>query len=254
MQKDILSVKDLVVEIDHKTVLNKVNLTIKPGEIHALMGPNGSGKSTLSQVIAGNPFYQVRSGEIEFKGEELNDLDPTTRALKGIFLSFQYPLEIPGVSVTSFLRMIYNKKTGENLSPVKFRELLQEKMKIIDMKKELTERYLNDGFSGGEKKRMEILQMLILKPELIILDEVDSGLDIDALKSVANGVNWFHQEYPESAFIVITHYARILHYIKPGHVHIMQNGHITQSGGFDLSQKLEETGYKDFGLEEEQHQ
>lgn len=250
MQKEILNVKDLAVKVGDKNILNGVNLQVDAGEIHAIMGPNGSGKSTLAQFIAGNPGYLVDGGEVVFDGENIVDMVPNERAKLGIFLSFQYPLEIPGVNVASFLRMIYNKRFGENVSPVKFRGLLEEKMKLIDMKSEFSERYLNEGFSGGEKKGMEILQMLVLEPKLVILDEVDSGLDVDALKSVANGVNWLRRKNPETAFIIITHYARILNYIKPDRVHIMQNGKIVKSGGFEVAQKLEESGYKEFGSEE----
>ncbi|MFA5776618.1 MAG: Fe-S cluster assembly ATPase SufC [Patescibacteria group bacterium] len=257
MLKEILSVKDLAVKVeaplvrgDGKFILNGVNLRVGAGETHAVMGLNGSGKSTLAQVIAGNPGYQFDGGKIMFDGKNILDLLPHERAKLGIFLSFQYPLEILGVNVASFLRMIYNKRFGENISPIKFRTLLEEKMKIIDMKSEFSERYLNEGFSGGEKKRMEILQMLILEPKLVILDEVDSGLDVDALRSVANGVNWLRRKNPETAFIVITHYARILNYIKPDHVHIMHGGKIVKSGGFEIAEKLEESGYGEFGTEE----
>lgn len=247
MKKLNIRITNLAVNIEGKEILKGVDLRVNAGEIHALMGPNGSGKSTLAQVIAGNPGYSVDSGELVFDGKNIVDLLPNERAKEGIFLSFQYPLEIPGVNVASFLRMIYNKKSGANLSPVKFRTLLEEKMKVIDMKMEFTERYLNEGFSGGEKKRMEILQMLIVEPKLVILDEVDSGLDIDALRSVANGVNYLRRKNPETAFIIITHHARILDYIKPDFIHIMQNGRIVKSGGFEVAQKLEESGYKEFG-------
>jgi Fe-S cluster assembly ATP-binding protein len=241
----MLKVSKLTVRIENKNILNGVDFKIKAGETHAIMGPNGSGKSTLAQVIAGNPEYSVESGSMEFLGKNILTMKPEERSQLGIFLSFQYPLEIPGVNVASFLRMIYNKRFNQSVPPVKFRSILAEKMQIIDMKNEFSERYLNEGFSGGEKKRMEILQMLILEPSLVILDEVDSGLDIDALKSVASGVTYLREKNPETAFIIITHYARILNYLKPDFVHIMQEGKITKSGGFELAQQLEETGYKD---------
>ena len=252
MHKELLSVKNLVVKVEAlpvrgngEFILNSVDLRLNAGETHALMGPNGSGKSTLAQVIAGSPSYLVYGGELVFDGENIVGLEPSKRAGLGIFLSFQHPLEIPGVNVAGFLRMIYNKRFGENISPVKFRGLLEEKMKLLDMRNEFSERYLNEGFSGGEKKRMEILQMLILEPRLVILDEVDSGLDVDALKSVAGGVNWLRQKNPATAFIIITHHARILDYIKPDWVHIMQGGKIVKSGGLEVAQKLEEDGYKE---------
>jgi Fe-S cluster assembly ATP-binding protein len=269
MQNKGLLIKGLVVQVQQKNILKGLDLKVDPGEIHAIMGPNGSGKSTLAQVIAGSPSYPIDAGEIVFDGKSIVDLEPDARAKMGIFLSFQYPLEIPGVNVASFLRMVYikreaqnggdqrrepgvspNKRFGESVSPIKFRKLLEEKMKVIDMRNEFSERYLNEGFSGGEKKRMEILQMLVLEPRLIILDEVDSGLDVDALKSVANGVNWLRRKNPKTAFIIITHYARILNYIKPDRVHILQDGKIVKSGGLEIVQKLEETGYKEFGMEE----
>ena len=247
MQKELLSVKNLAVKVEDKNILNGVNLRIAAGETHTLMGSNGSGKSTLAQVIAGNLGYHIDGGEVVFDGKNIVGLLPNDRAQLGIFLLFQYPLEIPGVNVASFLRMIHNKRFGEKVLPIKFRALLEEKMKLIDMKSEFFDRYLNEGFSGGEKKRMEILQMLVLEPKLVILDEVDSGLDIDALKSVANGVNWLSRKNPETAFIIITHHARILDYIKPDFIHIMQSGRIVKSGGREVAQKLEKDGYKEYG-------
>ncbi len=249
MQKELLAVKNLIVKIDDKNILNGITLQINAGEIHALMGPNGSGKSTLAQVIAGNPSYLIDGGEVVFNGKNIVDLLPHERAKLGIFLSFQYPLEIPGVNVASFLRMIHNKRFEENISPIKFRALLEEKMTLINTKDEFSDRYLNEGFSGGEKKRMEILQMLVLEPKLVILDEVDSGLDIDALKSVANGVNRLCRKNPETAFMIITHHARILEHIKPNFIHIMQSGRIVKSGGLEVAQKLELEGYKEFNEE-----
>jgi Fe-S cluster assembly ATP-binding protein len=245
MLKELLNVKDLVVKVDGKAILNGVNLRINVGETHAIMGPNGSGKSTLAQVIAGDPGYLVADGELKFDGKNLTDVSPEARAKMGLFLSFQYPLEIPGVNVASFLRMVYNKRFGETMLPIKFRGLLEDKMKLVDMKSEFSSRYLNEGFSGGEKKSMEILQMLVLEPKLVILDEIDSGLDIDALKSVANAVNWLRRKNPETALVIITHHARILDHLKPDFVHVMQDGKIIKSGGFEVAQKLEETGYKE---------
>jgi len=249
MQEKALIIRKLAANAGDKNILRGIDITVDAGETHVIMGPNGSGKSTLAQVISGNPAYPITTGNMEFNGKDLADLLPNERAKLGVFLSFQYPLEISGVNVASFLRLIYNKRKRESLSPIKFRELLEEKMKIIDMKGDFSERYLNEGFSGGEKKKMEILQMLVLEPELAILDEVDSGLDIDALKSVANGVNYLRRKNPSTAFIIITHYARILQYVKPNHVHIMKDGRIVKSGGFEIAQKLEETGYKEFGRE-----
>ncbi len=250
MQQELLGVKNLAGKAENREILKGVDLRVGLGAIHAIMGPNGSGKSTLAQVLAGNPAYCATSGEIVFDGESVVNLSPDERAKLGIFLSFQYPLEIPGVNVASFLRMIHNKKFAQSLSPVKFRTLLAEKMQSIDMSSEFSDRYLNEGFSGGEKKRMEILQMLILEPKLVMLDEVDSGLDIDALGSVAKGVNWLRRKNPETAFIIITHHARILEYIKPDFVHIMREGRLVKSGGFELAKRLEESGYKEFGVEE----
>jgi Fe-S cluster assembly ATP-binding protein len=250
MQSELLNITGLVVKVEGRQILDGTNLQVAVGEIHALMGPNGSGKSTLAQVIAGNPGYSIEAVELAFAGKNIVDLLPDECAKLGIFLSFQYPLEIPGVNVASFLRMIYNKRFGVTMPPVKFRALLEEKMQLLDMKSAFSERYLNEGFSGGEKKRMEILQMLVLEPKLVILDEVDSGLDVDALKSVANGVSWLRRKNPETAFIIITHHARILDFIKPEVIHIMQGGRIVKSGGFELAQKLEASGYKEFGPEE----
>jgi Fe-S cluster assembly ATP-binding protein len=250
MQQEILNIRELLVKVQDKDIISGLDLVIRAGETHALMGPNGSGKSTLAQSIAGGPGYKIDAGKIVFGGKDITELSPDERARLGVFLSFQYPLEITGVNVASLLRLIYNKKFGQNIMPVKFRELLKEKMEIIDMKPEFAERYLNEGFSGGEKKKMEILQMLLLEPKLVILDEVDSGLDIDALKSVSVGVNWLRRKNPETAFIIITHYARILEYIKPDYVHVMRGGRVVKSGGFEVAQKLEADGYKEFGPDE----
>jgi Fe-S cluster assembly ATP-binding protein len=243
MHNELLTITNLVVKLEDKAILTGVNLRLATGETHALMGPNGGGKSTLAQVLAGNPSYPVDSGEIVFAGKTIGELAPDARSRLGIFLSFQYPLEIAGVNVASYLRMIYSNRFGKSIPPVKFRSLLAEKMAIIDMQSAFSDRYLNEGFSGGEKKRMEILQMLILEPQLVILDEVDSGLDVDALKSVAAGIAFLRRKNPETALLVITHHARILDYLKPEYVHVMQGGKIVKSGGFEVAKQVEATGY-----------
>lgn len=256
-----MGIKKLSVLIDNKIILDKLDLSVNQGQMIILMGPNGSGKSTLAQVIAGNPAYEVVGGDIIFDGQSLLPLSPDERARLGIFVSFQYPPEIPGVNVASYLRMIYNKRfnasdpssdVGQNpkpMSPIKFRAFLKEKLEILDMKDEFLDRYLNEGFSGGEKKKMELLQMLVLEPRLIVLDEIDSGLDIDALKCVAKAINFLRQKNPQTSFVIITHHAKIADYINPDSVHIMKSGRIVQSGGLELIKQLEETGYKDFGEE-----
>ncbi len=237
-----LEVKKLKVEIDGKKILNGVDLLIKPNEVHALMGRNGSGKSTLAQTLMGNPSYQVLEGSARVFGKEILELEPAERAQLGLFLSFQYPSEIPGVKVYSYLRMLYNKSHEQKLSPKMFRELLAEKMKLLEMDESFSDRSLNEGFSGGEKKRMEMLQMLILEPKMIILDEVDSGLDIDAIKIVSKAVNSLMEKNGTSV-LLITHYSRILNYIKPDFVHIMLDGKIVKTGGEEVAQHLEEYGY-----------
>ncbi len=234
--------KDLKISIDTKEIIHGIDLKIKKGEIHALMGQNGSGKSTLAQVIMGHPNYHATSGEIKFEGKNVLEMDPTERAKTGIFLSFQYPSEVAGVNINSYLRMIYNKKNDASVSPVKFREILKEKLEILDIKPDFLNRYLNEGFSGGEKKRMEMLQMLVLEPKLAILDEVDSGLDIDALKIVAKAVSYLNEK-AKTGFLIITHYARILSHINPSRVHVMKDGLIVKSGGPNLAEELEKTGY-----------
>jgi len=234
--------KDLKISIDTKEIIHGIDLKIKKGEIHALMGQNGSGKSTLAQVIMGHPNYHATSGEIKFEGKNVLEMDPTERAKTGIFLSFQYPSEVAGVNINSYLRMIYNKKNDASVSPVKFREILKEKLEILDIKPDFLNRYLNEGFSGGEKKRMEMLQMLVLEPKLAILDEVDSGLDIDALKIVAIAVSYLNEK-AKTGFLIITHYARILSHINPSRVHVMKDGLIVKSGGPNLAEELEKTGY-----------
>lgn len=241
----MLTIQNLSATIDQKPIINGLNLTIKPGEIHAIMGPNGAGKSTLAKVLAGHPAYEVTGGAVEFKGLDLLELEPEERALNGLFMSFQYPIEIPGVSNVQFLRSALNahlKKKGEKeISSADFEKLLDEKMAMMHIKPEFKERNLNEGFSGGEKKRNEILQMAILDPDLAILDETDSGLDIDAMRIVAQGVNALMN--PKRALLLITHYPRLLEYIKPDFVHVMLNGGIVLSGKADLAHQLEERGY-----------
>jgi len=247
----ILSVRDLTAKVDGNQILKGLNLDVKAGEIHAIMGPNGSGKSTFSKVLAGHPAYEVTGGEVIFQGENLLEMEPEERSLAGVFLAFQYPLEIPGVSNLDFLRVAYNarrKHQGlEEIDTFDFEDLIQEKLEIVKMNPSFLERSLNEGFSGGEKKRNEILQMALLEPKLAILDETDSGLDIDALKIVADGVNQLTS--PENATILITHYQRLLNYIEPDFVHVMANGRILMTGGKELALELEERGY-DWVLEE----
>ncbi len=241
----ILSVKNLTAEVDGTPILKGLNIEIKAGEIHAIMGPNGSGKSTLSKVLAGHPAYTVTGGEVTYKGENLFDLEPQDRARSGVFLAFQYPLEIPGVSNLDFLRVAYNSRQKhlglEELDVFDFDELIQAKLDIVKMNPAFLSRSVNEGFSGGEKKRNEILQMAILQPSLAILDETDSGLDIDALKIVANGVNQLSNK--DNSMLVITHYQRLLDYIIPDFVHVMANGQILTSGGKELALELEAKGY-----------
>ncbi len=248
----ILSVRDLTADIDGNQILKGLNLDVKAGEIHAIMGPNGSGKSTFSKVLAGHPAYDVTGGEIVFHGRNLLEMEPEERASAGIFLAFQYPIEIPGVSNLDFLRVAYNsrrKNQGlEEIDTFDFEDLVQEKLEIVKMNPSFLERSLNEGFSGGEKKRNEILQMALLEPKLAILDETDSGLDIDALKIVADGVNQLTN--PENGTILITHYQRLLNYIEPDFVHVMASGRILRTGGKELALELESRGY-DWVLEEE---
>ena len=245
MNHAILSIKNLTASVDGNAILKGVNLEINPGEVHAIMGRNGSGKSTLSKVITGHPDYQVTGGEIIYQGQDLLALEPENRALAGIFLAFQYPLEIPGVSNLDFLRIAYNAKLKhqglEELDTFDFEDLIHEKLDVVKMNPAFLERSLNEGFSGGEKKRNEILQMAILEPTLSILDEIDSGLDIDALRIVSEGVNFLKN--PNNATLVITHYQRLLNYIVPDHIHVMYDGKIVMSGGKELALQLEEKGY-----------
>ena len=241
----MLEIKNLTANAGDKEILKGISLTVNPGEVHAIMGPNGSGKSTLAQVLAGHPAYTVTGGQVLYEGEDLFELEPEERAQKGIFLAFQYPVEVPGVSNAYFLRAAYNeirKSRGlEEVDPMDFIDLLEEKLKVVEWGPEIMQRSVNHGFSGGEKKRNEILQMAVLEPRLAILDETDSGLDIDALKLVANGVNAMRS--PERAIIVVTHYQRLLNYIVPDFVHVLTDGRIVRSGGKELALELEEKGY-----------
>ncbi len=241
----MLKIKDLKAQVEDNQILKGINLEINAGEVHAIMGPNGSGKSTLSSVIAGREDYEVTDGAIDFDGEDLLDLDPEERAHKGIFLSFQYPVEIPGVSVSNFIKTAINEsRKSRDEDPMEAREMLakmREKSALLEMDKSYLSRSLNEGFSGGEKKRNEIFQMAMLEPKLAILDETDSGLDIDALRIVANGVNKLRSK--DNAVVVITHYQRLLDYIKPDFVHVLYTGKIVKSGGPELAHELEERGY-----------
>jgi Fe-S cluster assembly ATP-binding protein len=242
-----LKIRDLRVSIDTKEILKGVNLSVKQGQVHAIMGPNGTGKSTLAYTLLGHPNYTVTSGEITFKGKNLLELETDERARMGLFLAFQYPVSIPGVTVANFLRTAVNahrkalNPEDKGISIPEFRKLLKEKMEVLKMDTSFAGRYLNEGFSGGEKKRAEVLQMAVLQPEIAILDETDSGLDIDALKVVSEGVNLLRQQ--NIGVLLITHYQRMLNYIKPDFVHVMLNGQIVESGGADLALHLEEHGY-----------
>jgi Fe-S cluster assembly ATP-binding protein len=238
---NVLQIKDLHVSIDNKKILKGINLELELGKVNALMGPNGSGKSTLANVIAGNPNYEITKGEILLDGKVINDLSPDKRAKLGLFLSFQYPQEIEGVTITNFLRTALNANKEEKISVLDFKELIEEKAKLLNLNEDFYSRYLNEGFSGGEKKKSEMLQLLTLDPKLAIMDETDSGLDIDALKSVSNGINKFMDE--NKSVLIITHYKRILELIRPDKVFIMLNGKIVQTGDYNLVDHLEEKGY-----------
>lgn len=241
----MLEINDLHAGIGEREILKGITLQVNAGEVHAVMGPNGSGKSTLAQVLAGNPSYEVTRGTVQYSGQNLLEMDPEVRAQNGIFLAFQYPVEIPGVSNAYFLRSAYNEirkaKGMEEVDPLEFLDMVEEKLKLVDMDKAMLSRSVNQGFSGGEKKRNEIFQMAVLAPRLAILDETDSGLDIDALRIVAEGVNKLRS--PENATIVVTHYQRLLNYIVPDFVHVLANGRIVKSGGKELALQLEEKGY-----------
>ena len=241
----MLEIKGLRATVAEKEILKGIDLTVLPGSVHAVMGPNGSGKSTLAQVLAGHPAYEVTAGTVRYNGQDLLAMDAEVRAQSGVFLAFQYPVEIPGVSNAYFLRAAYNemrKARGEDeVDPMSFADLMDEKMKLVEMDDAMLTRSVNTGFSGGEKKRNEILQMAVLEPQLAILDETDSGLDIDAMRIVANGVNSLRR--PTNATILVTHYQRLLNYIVPDHVHVLAGGRIVRSGGKELALELEAKGY-----------
>ncbi len=248
-----LEIRDLHVAVGGNEILRGVNLTVRQGEVHALMGPNGSGKSTLAGVVMGRPGYTVTKGDVLYRGEPILGVTPDERARRGLFLAFQYPVEVPGVSVVNFLRSAYNavkNPTGDDehkISALEFRKILKEKMALVGVEDDMVRRYVNQGFSGGEKKRMETLQLAVLEPQIAILDETDSGLDIDALKAVAGGINQLAG--PDLGILLITHYQRILNYVTPGRVHVLIGGRIVKSGGAELAKELEGTGYE--GLREE---
>src|SRR4051812_20609438 len=250
-QMNQLSIQDLHVSISEQEIIRGLSLAVPKGEVHAIMGPNGSGKSTLAKVLAGHPDYKVLSGTIEMDGENIMELEPDERARKGLFLAFQYPSEIPGVSIANFLRAAVQARLpeGEELEATEYYAKLYEKMDLLEMDRSFTSRSVNEGFSGGEKKRNEILQMAMLQPKYAVLDETDSGLDIDALKIVANGVNVMRG--PNAGILVITHYQRLLEYIVPDHVHVMVQGRIVRSGGKGLALELEEKGYESYESEKE---
>jgi Fe-S cluster assembly ATP-binding protein len=241
----VLEIRDLHATVEGKEILRGVNLSVKKGEIHAIMGPNGSGKSTLAKILAGHPAYVVTKGEVLFEGRNLLELAPDERAREGVFLAFQYPVEVPGVSNAQFLRLAYNEKRKhrgeEELDPLEFKDLLAERAKVVEMDAGLMSRSVNEGFSGGEKKRNEILQMAVLEPKLAVLDETDSGLDIDALRIVSEGVNKLRT--PENAIVLVTHYQRLLNYIVPDQVHVLFRGRIARTGGKELALELEAKGY-----------
>ena len=242
----MLEIRDLRASAGDKEILKGISLTVNAGEVHAVMGPNGSGKSTLAQVLAGHPAFTVTGGSVTYDGQDLLDLEPETRAQAGLFLAFQYPVEIPGISNAYFLRAAYNEirkaKGLEEIDSMDFLELLEQKLKVVEWDPEIMSRAVNAGFSGGEKKRNEILQLAVLEPRLAILDETDSGLDIDALRTVAAGVNQLRR--PDNAFIIITHYQRLLNYIVPDYVHVLSDGKMVMSGGKDLALELEARGYE----------
>ncbi|MFN2384329.1 MAG: Fe-S cluster assembly ATPase SufC [Gemmatimonadota bacterium] len=239
----LLVIHDLHATVEESEILRGLDLTINEGELHALMGPNGSGKSTLAKVIAGHPAYTVTAGSLTFRGEDLLAMAVDERARKGVFLAFQYPSDVPGVTIGQFLRQAVVARTGKNVSVLDFYDDLRDAMKLLEVDEKFAERFVNDGFSGGEKKRNEILQLAMLKPALAVLDETDSGLDIDALKIVSGGVNRMHRELGTMGALIITHYQRILNYITPDVVHVMVDGRIVRSGGKELALQLEAEGY-----------
>ena len=241
----LLEVRGLTARIGDRNILKGIDLTVRAGEVHAIMGPNGSGKSTLAKVLSGHPSYEVTGGEVLFEGGNLLELVPEERARAGLFLGFQYPIEVPGVTNSAFLRLVYNTVQGtrgkEELDPLEFDDLVREKMKLLDIDPSFLGRSLNAGFSGGEKKRNEILQMALLEPKLAVLDETDSGLDIDALRVVANGINKLHT--PDNGIVLVTHYQRMLNYIVPDYVHVIEGGRIIKTGDKSLALELEARGY-----------
>ncbi len=257
MDANNLVIRNLHVSVDGKEILKGIDLTIEQGKIHAIMGPNGSGKSTLAYALAGHPRYEVTDGEVWFKGQDVLDLEPNDRSKLGIFLAFQYPVAVAGVTVANFLRAAINaQRAKEGVDPkttaipmAEYRKVIKQRMDMLEMAPDFARRYLNEGFSGGEKKRLEILQMAMLQPSMAVMDETDSGLDIDALKIVAEGVNLIKAEKPELGVLVITHYQRLLNYIKPDYVHVLMEGRIVREGGPELALELEEKGY-DFIREE----
>ena len=248
--RPILSVTGLRARVAHEDsdILKGVDLAVRPGEIHAIMGPNGSGKSTLAKVVAGHPAYKVTAGSVAFQGDDLLEMEPDERAQAGVFMAFQYPVAIPGVSIANFLRTALQARLqdGEELDLFDFQELLMERMELLDMEPSFAQRHVNDGFSGGEKKRNEILQMAVLNPAMAVMDETDSGLDIDALRIVAHGVNTLKAENPGMSVLLITHYQRMLNYITPDVVHVMVKGRIVESGGPEVALGLEERGYEQY--------
>lgn len=237
----ILDVKDLHVKVEQREILKGLNLRLERGKIYALMGPNGAGKSTLAYAIMGHPRFMVSKGSIVFKGEDITELSPSERARRGIFLAFQYPIEIPGITLFNFLRMISNIRDNKNISPIEFSKLLKAKLKLLNLDEDFIRRYLNEGFSGGEKKKSEILQMAIINPELVILDEIDSGLDIDAIKVVSDMIKTIFNE--NMTILMITHYQRLLDYIKPDSILVIVDGRIVASGGYELIGVIEKEGY-----------
>lgn len=247
MAKNLLNINSLKVNIEGKEILKGLSLQVREGEIHVIMGPNGGGKSTLAYTLMGHPKYEIKGGEIEFEGELINNLKADKRAKKGIFLSFQYPEEIPGVTVEEFLRTAKTSVSGEIQKLIPFKKLLKEKMEQLEMKEEYASRYLNLGFSGGEKKKNEILQMSILEPKLAILDETDSGLDVDAIRIVAEGVKKIKDE--KNSILVITHYNKLLDYLNPDYIHILLDGKIVKTGGIELAKEIDEMGYENIKSE-----
>ena len=243
--KPLLEVRGLTAKIEERTILKGIDLSVRAGEVHAIMGPNGSGKSTFAKILAGHPAYVVTGGEVLFEGRNLLDLPPEERARAGVFLGFQYPIEVPGVTNSSFLRLAYNTVQGargkDELDPLEFDDYVREKMKLLQMDPAFLDRSVNAGFSGGEKKRNEILQMALLEPKLAVLDETDSGLDIDALRVVAGGVNKLHTQ--DTGLVLVTHYQRLLDYIEPDYVHVMDGGRIVKTGDKSLAKELEARGY-----------